>query len=332
MSYLVRPKRGFLLGKFMPPHTGHVYLCDFARAYCQKLTILVCALKGDPIPGPLRLAWMREMYPDADVRYVDAPLPQAPEDDPENFWPLWRAASLTALDSVAPDVVFASEDYGHRLASELGARFVPVDIKREVQSVSGTDIRANPLRHWQFLPPAVRPHFVKRVTLFGPESTGKTTLARALAMHYGTVIAPEYGRTYTESFGMDATSAEDIRRIVVGHLAGVSAARRLANRVLIEDTDPVLTAVWSDVLLHARDPWFATFDDLADLYLLCGIDVPWEDDGIRYFPEDADRQRFYTACQSELQARGARYVAISGDGESRLARSIAAIDGMLALR
>lgn len=331
MSYLSRPKRGFLLGRFMPPHMGHVYLCDFARAYCEKLTILVCAQKNDPIPGPLRLGWMREMFPDADVRYTDAALPQALDDDPENFWPLWRETSLGALDGAAPDVVFASDDDGPRLAAELGARFVPVDLKREVQAVSGADIRAHPLRHWRFLPPAVRPHFVKRVTLFGPESTGKTTLARALALHYGTVIAPEYGRAYTESFGMEI-DAEGIRRIVVGHLAGVAAAKRLANRVLIEDTDPVLTAIWSDVLLNARDPWFEQFDDLADLYLLCGIDVPWEDDGIRFFPADEDRQRFYAACESELQARGARYVAISGDGERRLARSIAAIDALLAAR
>lgn len=329
MNYLAKPARGFLLGKFMPPHTGHVYLCDFARAYCERLTILVCALDGDAIPGPLRLAWMREMFPDADVRYVDAPLPQAPEDDPENFWPLWKAASLAALDGQTPDVVFASEDYGHRLAAELSARFVPVDIARTAQPVSASAIRAAPLKHWRFLPPVVRPHFAKRVTLFGPESTGKTTLAVALAAHYDTVIAPEYGRSYTESFGMDC-NAEDIRRIVAGHLAGVAAAKKHANRLLIEDTDPVLTAIWSDELLGARDPWFAAFNDLADLYILCGIDVAWEDDGIRYFPGDEQRQRFFAACEAELKARGARYVAVTGDRETRLRLAIAAIDPLLA--
>ena len=50
--------RGFVLGKFMPPHQGHVLLCDFARAYCETLTILVCSLESEPIPGRLRHAWM----------------------------------------------------------------------------------------------------------------------------------------------------------------------------------------------------------------------------------------------------------------------------------
>ena len=67
MSFLAKPKRGFVLGKFMPPHAGHVYLCDFGRAYVDELTILVCSLPDDPIPGELRLQWMREMFPSTRV-------------------------------------------------------------------------------------------------------------------------------------------------------------------------------------------------------------------------------------------------------------------------
>lgn len=329
MSYLARPARGFLLGKFMPPHTGHVYACDFARAYCERLTILVCALPDDGIPGRLRHAWMAEMFPGCDVRLIETPMPQVPDDDPDGFWPKWRTASLAAMDGAAPDVVFASESYGHRLAAELGARFVPVDIARTAQPVSATAVRADPLGNWRFLPPPVRAHYVKRVTLFGPESTGKSTLASQLAAWYDTIVAPEYGRSYTEAFGMEV-AAEDIRRIVAGHVAGVAAASRLANRVLIEDTDPVLTAIWSDELLGARDPWFAAISDTADLYLLCDIDVPWEDDGIRYFPGEADRRRFFTACEAELIRRGLPYLVMTGDRETRLARAIAAIDALLA--
>ena len=82
MSFLAKPKRGFVLGKFMPPHAGHVYLCDFGRAYVDELTILVCSLPDDPIPGELRHQWMKEMFPATRVLHCPEIVPQAPEDDP----------------------------------------------------------------------------------------------------------------------------------------------------------------------------------------------------------------------------------------------------------
>lgn len=53
-TYLTQPKRGFVLGRFMPPHAGHAYLCEFGSSYVEQLTILVCSLPDDPIPGALR--------------------------------------------------------------------------------------------------------------------------------------------------------------------------------------------------------------------------------------------------------------------------------------
>ncbi len=328
MSYLDKPRRGFVLGKFMPPHLGHVYLCDFAQHYVDTLTILVCSLPGDPVPGALRLAWMREMFPHARVLHCEENLPQAPEDDPENFWAIWRDV-MKRHHPEPLDIVFGSETYGHRLAAEAGARFVPVDIGRTTFPVSGTAVRANPYGHWALLPAPVRRHYLKRVTLFGAESTGKTTLATLLAKRFDTVVAPEFGRFHTEAFGSGATSAEDIRQIVAGHLAGVEAVRPYANRVLIEDTDPVLTAIWSDALCGSRDPWFAAYRDYPDLYLLCDVDMPWVNDGTRYFADTEVRRRFQQACERELVARGVRIVRIGGSNEQRLADAIAAIEALL---
>jgi NadR type nicotinamide-nucleotide adenylyltransferase len=330
-GYLERPDHGFVLGKFLPPHAGHVYLCDFARRYVKQLTILVCSLPADPIPGHLRATWMREMFPDARVLHCDeAGLPQSPEDDPENFWSIWRDV-VWRYHPEKLDVVFASETYGHRLAAEAGARFVPVDMGRTTFPVSGTQVRADPYGQWRYLPPPVRRHYLKRVTLFGAESTGKTTLANLLSARYDTVVAPEFGRFHTEAFGSGATSPEDIRQIVAGHLAGVEAARPFANRVLIEDTDPVLTAIWSDALCGSRDPWFAAYRDYPDLYLLCDIDMPWVDDGTRYFADRDVRRRFQEACERELVERGVRFVRIEGSNEQRLSAATSAIDALLKL-
>lgn len=347
MTYAEKPRDGFVLGKFMPPHQGHVYLCEFARQYCERLTILVSSLPDEPIPGELRYRWMKELFPDCRVVWINRPLPQEPTGpDDQEFWDIWRETSLEACrtgykqDYIpidlegnlywrGPDVVFASEEYGRRLAAELGARFVPVDIGRTCRDISGTRVRENPFENWSYIPHVVRPYFVKRVTLFGPESTGKTTLAAALAEHYETVMVPEYGRIYTETFGADV-NADDLDNIVAGHLASVAAAKRQANRILIEDTDPVMSAVWSDMLLGKRDPWFANFTDHSDLYLLCDVDIPWVDDGTRYFRNDEDRRRFFAICEAELKARGVPYRVIRGrDRDARLAAAKLIIDELI---
>jgi len=328
MSYLAKPSRGFVLGKFMPPHAGHVYLCDFGRAYVDELTILVCSLPDDPIPGALRFQWMKELFPTARVIHCEEILPQEPADDPQNFWPIWREV-VKRYHPEPIDVVFASERYGLELAAEVGARFVPVDEGRTAFPISGAAIRNDPYSNWRFLPGPVRPYYLRRVTLFGAESTGKTTLAAQLARHFDTIVAPEYGRFHTETFGAGATTSEDMRLIVMGHLAGVTAAASRANRVLIEDTDPVLTAIWSDILAGTRDPWFDSYTDYPDLYLFCDVDLPWVDDGTRYFNNPQDRLNFHNACERELVSRGANFVRISGTPEQRRATAIAAVEALL---
>lgn len=171
-----------------------------------------------------------------------------------------------------------------------------------------------------------------RVTLFGAESSGKTTLANRLARHFHTVVAPEYGRTYTEIHGQDACSKQDMLKIARGHLKLRREAEREANRILFEDTDPVLTAIWSDTLAGGRDKWFDRFKDYPDLYLLCEIDLPWVKDGVRYFGDPQERRKFHLACEAELVKRKVPFLRISGEPEQRLAAAIAAVDDLLARR
>jgi len=103
------------------------------------------------------------------------------------------------------------------------------------------------MKHWEFLPQAVRPYFVKRVCVFGPESTGKSTLARDLARHFGTVYAWEYARPMLDPQGGECRGVDDIVRIVRGQVATENALARQANRVLICDTDVLTSTIWSDV-------------------------------------------------------------------------------------
>ena len=252
-------------------------------------------------------------------------LPQQPEEHPQ-FWALWR----TALERVLPhrpDLVFASEDYGTKLAEVLGAEFVPVDPSRIALPVSGTAVRADPYAHWAHLPSCVRAFYAKRVCVFGPESTGKTTLAAQLADALDTVWVPEYARTLIERNAGNIVY-EDIERIARGHRASEEALARQANRVLVSDTDLLATTIWSDVLFGRVPEGLVktAVSRCADLYLLCDVDVPWEADVARYLPDE--RRSFYERCKRELERHSCRYIEVRGTREQRLALALEAISAL----
>jgi len=307
-------RRGFLLGKFLPPHAGHKYLCDFAQCQCDELTILVCSIDAEPIPGRLRHEWMRREFPHARVIHCDEDLPQEPADHPD-FWNIWREA-CRRYHPESIDAVFASEAYGQRLAEELGGQFVPVDIARSVVPVSGTALREAPYENWNHLLPPARTWFTRTVALHGPESTGKTTLAVRLAKALGTICVPEFGRLYTEIFGVDC-DANDIRQIALGQTAAIAAARPQARGLVISDTDSVMSAVWSDMLAGHRDELFSGEIAVSDFYFLMDIDAPWEDDGTRYFSDSTTRQLFFEKCKKELDQRNLPYQRLSGSWDEK---------------
>lgn len=319
---------GLIIGKFLPPHQGHQYLFDFARSYVDRLTILVCSLRTEPIPGERRAAWVREMIPSARVLHVTDENPQDPQEHPE-FWQIWERTIRRVLPA-GPKFVFASESYGWKLAEILGAQYVPVDHRREHVPISGAEIRQRPMLHWDYIAPCVRPYLVRRVCVFGPESTGKSTLARQLAKHYRTVYAAEYARGLLDHKG-GRCDPEDIPCIGRGHIASEEALARQANRVLFCDTDLITTTIWSDILFGGCPEWIReeATRRAYHIYLLTDVDVPWVEDPQRYQPADTDRRAFLQRCIGELEGRGRAYVRISGTWEERFERACAAVDDLL---
>jgi HTH-type transcriptional repressor of NAD biosynthesis genes len=165
---------------------------------------------------------------------------------------------------------------------------------------------------------------IARVCLLGPESTGKTTLARKLAEIFHTCFVPEFGRYYCETFGNEC-DADDLRAIVRGQDILERAGLRKANEILIQDTDAVMTSIWADVLLGARPPDLDRVERTADLYLLTDVDVPFVADAIRYFQDQTERAAFFERCRRELERRKLPFVVVSGDWDARLHAAAAAI-------
>ena len=330
---------GLIIGKFMPPHLGHQYLVDFGLAYTGalpergmvngSLTVLVCTIPGEPIPGIIRYWWMTQAFPHAQVVIHSANNPQEPADHPD-FWKIWRE-SIRELVPSPIDYVFASDAYGDELARQLDATFVPVDGSRISVPVSGTAIRENPMRHWNYIHPIARSYFAKSVAIVGPESTGKTTMVRALAKLYQTGHAEEYARGYLERVRPDTQypAPEDLLVIAKGQKASSTALLRQANKVMLHDTDVVTTAIWNEILFGKHD---AQINDLADqqyidLRLVLDDSVPLIADPQRY--GSGQRQSKVSDWTEAYDRMESPYVVLTGDWDARYQQAIQIIDKVI---
>jgi NadR type nicotinamide-nucleotide adenylyltransferase len=165
---------------------------------------------------------------------------------------------------------------------------------------------------------------MKRICLHGPESTGKSTLGTRLAAHLGCEVVPEYGRAYCEAHGTDIGMVELVHIAQTQDAMNEAAAARESNIVLF-DTDPLITAVWAEMMFGTRDPWFDRFTGYADLYLLLDIDLPFIDDGLRVYAKPGERRHFFELCKAELDRRGLHYALIRGEDEARFETALAAL-------
>lgn len=161
------------------------------------------------------------------------------------------------------------------------------------------------------------------VCFAGVESTGKTRLAERLAGRLGAVLMPEYGREYAETIGTDFTP-EALR--VIARIHAERRERLLAShpRLLIEDTDVVMTAAWFKMLHGHRDPELSAMPATAEMYLLFAPDTPWVADGTRQFV-GRDRLLFQAAIEDEMGARGIEPLLIMGSWQQRSEQVVAAI-------
>ena len=169
---------------------------------------------------------------------------------------------------------------------------------------------------------------IKRVVVFGTESTGKTTLAEKLAAHFAEPWAPEFVREFWELRGGKIT-AEDLGTIALGQMANEDLAVSRAKRVVFCDTELLTCTLWNDWLFPEKCPaWVrAEAEERARgfaLWLLCDTDIPWAPDPQRSFPDDANRERGRARWREALVSRGLPWVDIRGDWAERERAAIAA--------
>ncbi|WP_433300071.1 AAA family ATPase [Actinoplanes sp. CA-030573] len=339
-------EHGLIVGKFYPPHAGHHLLIDTAAARCARVTVVVAPSSAETLPLDLRLDWLRAAH-GPNVRFVgvhdDHPIDYA---DPA-VWELHMAVFRAAAGTDRVDAVFSSEAYGVELAARFHAEPVIVDLGRERVPVSGTAVRDDPIGNWAHLGPGVRGWLAKRVVVVGAESSGTTTMARALARHYrlrgglwrATRWVPEFGRELTErklaALGPGATIFDvtwdhaDFRTVAAAQNAAEDAAARSGSPVLFGDTDAFATTIWEERYLGATSAAVRGEVRRPDLYLLTDDDgVPFEDDGLR---DGEHLRRWMTGrFRDELAAHGVRHRELTGTFGERLRAAVRATDEVLA--
>ena len=205
-------KRGLVIGRFMPLHKGHIALIQFAATQCDELIVSMTYKPEDPIPGPLRFEWIKEEFqlqqnikPDISLdNFDDESIPMT------DRIPRWSAFLKKKFPSI--HVVFSSEEYGIPLAQHLGVPHISFDHQRKKFPVSSTMIFERPFRYWDFIASAAKSYFIKKICFYGPESTGKSAIAKHMAKLYHTEFVPEVSREIITS---NDFTLEDIVRI--GH-------------------------------------------------------------------------------------------------------------------
>ena len=323
---------GVVVGKFLPPHHGHKHLIDTATAHVDHLDVLVCARDDQPIDGPTRVAWLREIHPDVHVVLVDDDIPDGQGDRTSKAW----AERTVLILGQAPDVVFSSEDYGPTYARFLGARHVSVDPARTRFPVSGTSVRAAPGEYWHLLEPCVRAWHVRRVCVTGAESTGTTTLARALAEHYNTTCVPEYGRQFCAEHLPDGQAwewrTEHFVEIARRQQSDEDTAARSSGPLLVCDTDAMATSIWHERYLGHSSPEIAALVAARRyaLWVLTSDDIRFVQDGTR----DGEHLRPWMTrrFRDELARCSGPWIEVHGDLDERMALAVRTIDELMKVK
>ncbi|MDM5327072.1 multifunctional transcriptional regulator/nicotinamide-nucleotide adenylyltransferase/ribosylnicotinamide kinase NadR [Neobacillus sp. CF12] len=336
---------GFIGGKFLPLHLGHVYAIVHASSIVDELYVVLshserrdkehCLdTKMEYIPAQIRLRWLSQLSKDMPHVKVLSIEDHHGNDDYD-----WNEGAQLIKKAIGKpiDYVFSSEYEYNCIFNELypAAKHVLVDPSREHVNISATAIRKEGVfHHWHFIPDFVKPYFIKKVVVVGTESCGKSTLTRNLAKIYNTTYVEEYGRIICEEIGgcEGIITKEDYHKIAYGHKLEEMKAIEKANKVVFIDTEAIVTQFYSNLYNNEHQ---TVLDEIAklqdyDLWLYLEPDVKWVDDGLRVHGEDTIRDQNNQHLKLLLDNHNIDYKILSGDYVNRLNGAIKMIEELLA--
>lgn len=331
---------GFLGGKFLPFHMGHMYAILVASNKVDELYVVLSSSKNRDrelcerdgikyIPAEVRLSWLGHAFNNLDnIKIVHV------EDDQWDANYNWEEGANMIKKAIGKpiDFVFSSENNYDEYFKKFypDAKHVVIDEGRETVPVSATELRKSLYEHWDKLPIYVRPYFVKKIALIGTESCGKTTLAKKLAKLYNTNWVSEVGRDYCEKYGNHLTPTM-FKLIAMQHFLLQTQKAEESNKLLFVDSDAVITQYYLNMYFGGEK--FALLEEIIklqnyDLAIFLEPDVKWVADGTRFAGEEETRKLNNEKLKKMYSERGIPFVVISGDYSERFDKARELVDAL----
>ena len=332
---------GFIGGKFLPFHLGHMYAIIEASNQVDELYVVLSSSKNRDreickrdiipyIPSEERLSWIGEGLNNLEnIKIVHV------EDDKwEEDYDWGQGAGMIKKAIGKPiDFVFSSEhDY-----DELFEKYYPdsehvvIDNSRNTINISATEMRANLYDNWDKMPPSVRKHYVKKVAIVGTESCGKSTLAKKLAKFYNTNQVHEVGRDYCTKYSNQLTEGM-FDEIAMEHFLLQQRKAEESNKVLFVDSDAVITQYYLDMYFGGQKS--SLIEEVIkkqnyDLVLYLEPDVKWVEDGLRFAGGEKQREQNNQRLKEMYLERGIDVVSISGNYSERFSKARSLVGSLL---
>ena len=148
-----------------------------------------------------------------------------------------------------------------------------------------------------------------KVGIIGPESSGKSTLARYLAKRYSGVLIPEYAREYVEQKGTTEVTFDELCAIAKHQ---IEELENLSSSLYFFDTELIVTKVWFDYAFGRVPKWLNENIHRfpMDVYLLTYPDIAWVPDPARSNGSDAIRKELFDRYEAEIQSLDIPYYII----------------------
>jgi HTH-type transcriptional repressor of NAD biosynthesis genes len=251
------------------------------------------------------------------LNYIEEELPNSSVSSKE-ISTIWASKLKTMFTKI--DIIFSSEIYGNFLAEILKCKHICFDIDRKAFKISSSEINSNVFNHWNLLATSVKPFYVKKICLYGTESTGKSKITEKLANYFQTTFVPEMAREIIEE--TEECTEKHLLKIAELHAKTINEKVKTANKLLFVDTDLNITSSYSQFLFNKKlvvDSWVKEANNF-DIYLYLDNDAPYIQDGTRL--DKKRRDELNLSHKKQLSDKGINYHLVKGNWDERFEESI----------